>query len=205
MEQSGWFDRFNQFFYWFSSLAYLNLLWIVFTLIGLVIFGVGPATSALFVVIRKMLQSEECQLTKTFIQHYKKDFILANGLFLVLTSVGAMLVADLYFLKTTTMTVANFLIFLLLVLVVLYIMIALLLFPVFVHFDLNFWENFKYAFLLAMIRPHYIILIIGCLLIAYNILSLFGVLFLFFSISLGAAIIMLFSYKMFTTIRPNKR
>lgn len=203
MEQRGWHGHLNKVFYWFASLAYLNILWIVFTLIGLIIFGMGPATSALFSVIRKMLrEDDEVPITKTFFHYYRKDFLSANGLFFILLITGFVLASDIYFLKITNAGFAKILIFLLLVLSVIYIIISILIFPVYAHYDLKFLENFKYAFILAMIRPHYLLLIIGCLFVAYYILLRLGVLFVFFSFSLGAAIIMSISYKMFLNIKP---
>ncbi len=43
----------NKAFEWITKIAYLNLLWLGFTLLGLIIFGIFPATAATFTVARK--------------------------------------------------------------------------------------------------------------------------------------------------------
>ncbi|MBJ4025770.1 DUF624 domain-containing protein [Salmonella enterica subsp. enterica serovar Derby] len=46
-------NGFYRFCEWLMRLAYLNLLWIGFTLAGAVIFGLAPATAAMFAVTRQ--------------------------------------------------------------------------------------------------------------------------------------------------------
>ena len=46
-------NGFYRFCEWVMRLAYLNLLWIGFTLAGAVIFGLAPATAAMFAVTRQ--------------------------------------------------------------------------------------------------------------------------------------------------------
>lgn len=43
----------NHFCTWVMRLAYLNVLWILFSLAGLVVFGLMPATAAMFTVARE--------------------------------------------------------------------------------------------------------------------------------------------------------
>ena len=43
----------NRFCTWVMRLAYLNVLWILFSLAGLVVFGLMPATAAMFTVARE--------------------------------------------------------------------------------------------------------------------------------------------------------
>jgi uncharacterized membrane protein YesL len=43
---------------WVTRLAYLNLLWIMFSLAGLVVFGVMPSTIAMYTVTRRWLTED---------------------------------------------------------------------------------------------------------------------------------------------------
>lgn len=61
------------------NLILLNILWVAFTLLGLVIFGLFPATIALFAVIRKwILENEDTPILQEFIKRYKAEFKMAN-------------------------------------------------------------------------------------------------------------------------------
>ncbi|MFC4402738.1 YesL family protein [Gracilibacillus xinjiangensis] len=40
---------------WISRFAYVNLLWIGFSLLGLVVFGFFPATAAMFALVRQWI------------------------------------------------------------------------------------------------------------------------------------------------------
>ncbi len=64
---------------WIMRMAYVNLLWVAFSLLGLGIFGFFPATAAMFVVIRKWLSSEQdIPVFKTFWNAFKTEFIKIN-------------------------------------------------------------------------------------------------------------------------------
>jgi uncharacterized membrane protein YesL len=59
------------------KLAYLNLLWIVFSVGGLIVFGSIPASVSLFTIVRKWLINKETDLPifHTFFQNYKNEFL----------------------------------------------------------------------------------------------------------------------------------
>ncbi|WP_084028990.1 YesL family protein [Bacillus sp. J33] len=62
-------------------LVYLNLLWIAFSLLGIVLFGFFPATAAMFSVVRKWIMGEtDVRVFKEFWQTYRKEFWKANRL-----------------------------------------------------------------------------------------------------------------------------
>ena len=63
---------------WFVRLAYINILWILFTLAGLVIFGFFPATIAMLATLRQFLQKNDPPVFKTFWNYYKTEFFASN-------------------------------------------------------------------------------------------------------------------------------
>lgn len=68
-------NRMNQYLIGFWKIGYLNLLWIGFSLLGLIIFGVGPATYALTKYYDRWLRcQEEPPVFKSFWQFYKERF-----------------------------------------------------------------------------------------------------------------------------------
>src|SRR5690625_6125259 len=83
---------------WITRFAYINLLWIFFTIIGGVLLGFFPATTAMFAIIRDWLQgNNDDPLFIGFWQYYKKEFWKGNrlGAFIVLLVV--FLTIDIFF------------------------------------------------------------------------------------------------------------
>lgn len=79
------------------KLAYINLIWILLTLSGLVVFGIYPATVAMLTVIRQLSEQEDLPILRTFWTAYKKEWTAANKLGLFLTIGLAVLYADSVF------------------------------------------------------------------------------------------------------------
>lgn len=81
MDTTGMTGKLYQACQWISRLAYLNLLWLIFISVGLVIFGVAPSTVAMFTIIRKWIQGErEMPIFSTFIEIFKREFWTSNRL-----------------------------------------------------------------------------------------------------------------------------
>ena len=61
------------------KIAWLNGIWVLFTLGGGIVFGWAPSTAAMFTVVRKwLLGRPDAPLFKTFYQTYKKEFFKAK-------------------------------------------------------------------------------------------------------------------------------
>lgn len=72
-------------------IACLNLLWIVFSLAGLGVFGVGPATAAAQILVRRRVGGEAAPLLRSFAREYGRNFGRGNGLALPIMLAGAAL------------------------------------------------------------------------------------------------------------------
>lgn len=96
MEHDGSLGRMLRFCEWIMRFAYTNLLWLFFTLLGLGVFGIMPATAALFAVMRKWIQGQDnVPVLKTFWQEYKGEFFRSNLLGAVLALIGVIIYIDL--------------------------------------------------------------------------------------------------------------
>jgi uncharacterized membrane protein YesL len=190
MEMNGLMGSFYRVSVFISRLAYINFLWIMFTLMGLVLFGFMPATIAMFAVTRKWINgSEDFPIFKTFWQNFKAEFLKANvfGLFFVFIGyilyVNFLIVAD----QVLWMMIVRYI---LLVVSILYIITLLMFFPVYTHFQLKGVEYLKTALLLGVAYPQYtIIMIIGIVAIQYLMMFLPG-LIPFFTASLISYLLM---------------
>ncbi|UFU00623.1 YesL family protein [Radiobacillus kanasensis] len=185
---SGWLYRMCE---WITRLVYVNLLWIGFSLIGLLLFGIGPATSSMFTVIRKWVRGQEdINVFSTFRKTYKKDFWKANLLSFLLIVGGCLLYIDFLFIGQLEGAVMSLLSGLLLLLTMLYIVIVLYVFPVFVHFELKPWQSIKYAIHLGVSSPLSMLIIVASLLLMYYVTVYIPAIIPFFSGSIVSFIIM---------------
>ena len=150
----GLIKGFYTFSLWVSRLAYVNILWVFFTILGIVILGFYPATTAMFAVIRKwVLGDRDIPVFKTFWSSYKKDFVKSNILGLFISSFAFIMYSSLNIISSLTIPtlkilyIPNGLVTLLFLLTVLYV------FPVFVHYDVKLTKVAKNAFIIMSINP----------------------------------------------------
>src|SRR5699024_9214870 len=123
---------------WCMRLAYVNLLWFVFTILGLVIFGMGPSTTAMFAVIRKwQMDGLETPIFKTFWHSYKIEFKKANLLFLLLFAVGYTLFFDFRFLLQMEGWQFTMLAVLVASILFVFTFTVFFIYPMFVHYNLK--------------------------------------------------------------------
>ncbi|KIS26284.1 membrane protein [Arthrobacter sp. SPG23] len=72
-------------------IACLNLLWVVFSLAGLGVLGVGPATAAAQILVRRRVRGEAAPLLRSFAREYGRNFGRGNALALPVLLAGAAL------------------------------------------------------------------------------------------------------------------
>lgn len=80
----------------------LNLYWVFFTILGLIIFGVSPATDALYTILvedERKGDFENKGLFRKFFYHYKNNFWKSNKLILPLIFFLLFLISELNLLR----------------------------------------------------------------------------------------------------------
>ncbi|MBM7599999.1 putative membrane protein YesL [Virgibacillus halotolerans] len=170
---------------WLAKMMYLHILWTLFTIAGLGVFGILPATSAMFSVINKWFEDGfDAPIFKTFLTTYKKEFFKSNALGILLIGLGIFLYMDMGISKQFIQSFSIHII--LLVVIFLYIITLLYFFSVFVRYDLTFFYYFKQSFLMALARPFETIAMLICMLILYYLFSYVPVLSVFVGSSLIA-------------------
>src|SRR5690625_2501158 len=151
---------------WFAKLIIVNILWILFTLGGFVLFGIMPATVALFTIVRKWMMSEtDIPISRVFFQTYKKEFIPVNLLGLFVVAIGSFLFYDLRLVLSIEGNLQLVLGVPLMIIIGCYLLILLYLFPVYVNFELKFLHYFKNAFYISVLNLHTTIFMVIVLLI----------------------------------------
>lgn len=110
-------DKMNSYLIGFLKILYLNLLWLGFTLLGLVVFGIGPATYALTKYYDQWLRlKNEPHVTRSFYQYYKERFWQSCLVTLVAGGAIGIVVVNFFYAKNYYIRIVNMVfIFLLLI------------------------------------------------------------------------------------------
>ncbi|MGE8078579.1 YesL family protein [Peribacillus loiseleuriae] len=146
---------------WIMRLAFVNLLWILFSIAGLLVFGIMPASVALFTIVRKwQMEETDIPVLKTFLTVYRQEFKRSNGLGFCLSLSGAFLTFDFLYLRTVHGALQLALLVPLMIIAAFYITTALYILPVYVHYDLKMITNLKNAFFLGVLNFHMTLLML---------------------------------------------
>jgi uncharacterized membrane protein YesL len=176
---------------WITRLAYLNALWILFTIIGIGLFGFFPATSGMFEVVRKWVQGEnDIPIYKHFWKTFKKEFIKINLMGYMFVSIGYFLTIEFMILRNQehiTYLIASFGV---LGLLIIYLIILLYLFPIYSEFELKFFHYIKWSVFIGIAHPILTIFLAGIIIvIVYFIYITIPVLLFLFGGSVSAFIL----------------
>lgn len=201
MQMSGAIGGFYKLCDWIMKLAFVNLLWIIFSILGLLILGFFPATVAMFVIVRKLLMGNmDIPIFKTFWESYKAEFVKSNVLGLIVSILGYFLYVDINLLKHSS-EIINLFYYPAILICLGFLLTICYVFPTFVHFDLKIYQVLKVAFIIMLMNPiSTIIMIIGITAIYLLMTTIPGLIPLFGGSAL-AFIIMWSSFFAFTRIR----
>ncbi|ADU28841.1 YesL family protein [Evansella cellulosilytica] len=191
---------------WITRFAYINLLWIFFTLVGGFLLGLFPSTVAMFAVVRQWLRgSTDLPVFKSFWQYYKKEFLKSNllGIFIYLISI--IFIFNVFFLHANIGELLTWTSAPLLAGLLLFIMIFIYTFPIYVHYDLKVFQIFKNAFLTLLVTPIHMFCILISLIAFYIIVTVVPALGIIFGASFYSFIAMWFSLHAFEKIRQKQK
>ncbi|GAF24400.1 hypothetical protein JCM19047_4302 [Bacillus sp. JCM 19047] len=206
MEMNGLMGGVYRIAEWIMRLAAINLLWILFTVGGLVVGGLFPATQAAFAVTRQWIRGEtDLPIFKTFVHYFKKDYLKVQIMGLCLTIIGFVLYIDLVFIYQSANPYVQLLAFPLLILTFIYILTCFYAFSAFVHYELSVFKLLKHAALHTVVRPFLSIgMLITCAGVLFLMFQFPGVL-PFFGVSIPIFLLMWFSHTGLFETKKNKR
>ena len=172
---------------WVTRFAYLHLLWVLFTLAGVVILGIYPSTTAAFAIMRKWLHGEsDLPVFKTFWTYYRNEFWKSNHLGLYITIILFVILVDLFYITSMVESSFSWISVPLLAGMLFFSFLLLYIFPVFVQFDQSVLMTIRTAFLLMLISPIQIFMVMICLLAIAVIVWFFPAIGFIFGIRLYA-------------------
>ncbi|MGO4936303.1 YesL family protein [Fundicoccus sp. Sow4_H7] len=183
MSFDGLFGMIFEIVMWLVRLIILNFLWIIFTVLGLGLFGIAPATFSLANVIYKWLSvGHDISFVKTFIDYYKENFFKSNKIGLLIISLFAFIQLDFYiseqFIQSALFHTVIVILFWLLIIYTCYLLV------IFSRYELCFSQYFKQTLYIAFGSP---LVSIGMLLVVFFIAILYTyipILFFFMGVSL---------------------
>ncbi len=190
---------------WIFRLVYVQMLWITFTLLGLILFGFFPSTIAMFTVVRKWMMDEiDPPIYSTFWTSYKKELVKGNAIGVLLVLSGIIIYFDYQFLVGNTASFASFSKYPLFLVLMLLGLTCIYVIPTYVHYDLKLYQIIKNAFLFMVLNPLNTIFIVIGLILIYIIAILLPPLAFFLGGSAAALIIMGLCYRSFISIEQKK-
>jgi uncharacterized membrane protein YesL len=169
---------------WIVRLVMLNLLWILFSILGLMVAGIFPATAAVLAVARKWLLGEQdMKIWNTFKQIYLQEFKTANLMGWILSTIGIILYFNYRVIQSNAGEIVHLVTFAFYFIIFFYIILVIWSFPLQAHYKATNLQHFKNAIIIGLSKFHYTI-ISGAIVfaIAYFSLSYPGVI-PFFTIS----------------------
>ncbi|ULT57618.1 DUF624 domain-containing protein [Neobacillus drentensis] len=199
MESTRLINNINVACDWVVKLLYLNLLWILFTMAGLIIAGIFPATAAMYTVIKGYQASENVSAFKLFKKVYKEEFSRANQLGIVLVIIPVIFYTDWLFTSYLSGTMEMVAKGILLGSACLYGITLLYVFPVYL-LNRNVFTSIKMAFLIGITYPlntFMMLISIASLLFLFVFLPMAGYLFLSSGL---ACIVTFFSLRVFQKV-----
>lgn len=194
MDRMG--ERLNELCIMVLKLFYIQLLWILFTLLGFVLLGVGPATYAMFFILRQWIRGNtDLPIFKSFLQAYRTGFkeSVSIGIFYLIS--GIILYVDLLYVQSQVLRG------LLIVIGFIYMISLFYIFPILVHYD---WKSvmlkIKCSILFGISYLQYTLLLFAAIAIVYFLLFMFPGTIAFFGISIGSYMIMWMANQVFKRI-----
>ncbi|UOQ87312.1 YesL family protein [Gracilibacillus salinarum] len=194
-------NSFDQFLHVIIRIAWLNFLWILFTLIGVVAGGIFPATTASISVARKWIQKKEVKsVYQAFKQAYRQEFIRANMIGYILVAIAAILFVNYQAILQLGDQIPVFVVFAYYFVIFLFSILALWIFPLLSHYKTTVKEYFKNALIIGITKmPVTITMALVLFIILYVSLEL-PTMLLFCTVSLIAVAIAYLSVQVFEKI-----
>ncbi|OAK71959.1 YesL family protein [Lederbergia galactosidilytica] len=198
MFENKLFNNFYQFGETVLLLLYVNALWICFTLLGLIIFGLGPSTVAMYTIFRHWAMGrDDLPVFKTFWETFKREFLKANILGVILLMIAYMLYVNWNFLELDGEWITAFSQFILLVATVIYGVMLIYIFPIYVQYENKLFVYFKNAILMALYQPFRTLYAIAACLTLYYIFFILPVFIFLMGASLSSFVLMWITYRTF--------
>ena len=204
MTETGIFSsdsKLMQLMEWLTRMVHVQLLWILFCLVGLVVGGLFPATAGMFAIIRKQIRGEQdFPVFGTYLSLFKNSFVKANLLGWGMILLGMSIYYYLHLFGQLGGIASIAFAAIVFTFALLYFMTMLFIIPVFVHYDVSIPEVVKHAGIIAVSHPLHVLLIVIAFIAFWFGMSWFPVLLPFIGVSMLAYFVMRIANAAFTSV-----
>ncbi|WP_299089687.1 YesL family protein [uncultured Metabacillus sp.] len=169
--------------HWVIRLVMLNILWFIFSILGLFVAGIFPATAAVLGIARKWLMGDKVKIWTTFKDIYLHEFKAANLMGWTLSVMGIILYFNYRVIVSNNSEMIFIVPFAFYFIIFFYTILVIWSFPLLVHYKATCLQHFKNALIIGLSKLQYTIVsgaIVLCL--VYGSLSYPGVI-PFFTVS----------------------
>ncbi|NMO79863.1 YesL family protein [Niallia alba] len=180
-------EKINCIFTTILNLVYVNFLWWLFTLLGVGLFGAGPATYALVSILRQWMRGNtNIPIFSSYWKYYKESFKESMITSWIYVLIGYVLVIDLLYVTNWYLKVC------LIIICFLFFLSAIFIYPLMAHYN---WKGIffriKMSFIFGFSCLQYSLLLFVVIGATYwtaitffpGILTFFGISFLFYVIT----------------------
>ncbi|MED3794026.1 DUF624 domain-containing protein [Niallia alba] len=180
-------EKINCIFTTILNLVYVNFLWWLFTLLGVGLFGAGPATYALVSILRQWMRGNtNIPIFSSYWKYYKESFKESMITSWIYVLIGYVLVIDLLYVTNWYLKVC------LIIICFLFFLSAIFIYPLMAHYN---WKGIffriKMSFIFGFSCLQYTLLLFVVIGATYwtaitffpGILTFFGISFLFYVIT----------------------
>ncbi|MCM3164865.1 YesL family protein [Metabacillus litoralis] len=184
---------------WIFRLVVLNVAWIFYSVLGLFVAGIFPATAAMLSVARKWILGEhDIKTFQTFKNAYRQEFATANILGWILTITGVILYVNFQLMKNSVIVFSVVTPFAFYLMVFFYMILLIWAFPMLVHYKATWRQHLKNAIIVGLSKIHYTLMCgLAIFAILYLSLSYPGII-PFFTISVLGIGVMWVTLRVFT-------
>ncbi|PRO67257.1 YesL family protein [Alkalicoccus urumqiensis] len=197
-------SRLEEVFRFVSRFAALNILWIAFSVAGLGVLGVFPATFALFASVQHWMRVEEPKpVHRVFTASFKEYFFKANAYGYLFAGAGVLLYFNYFIMQNNGLSIPLPVTLAFLSLVLVYFLMLIVFIPVSVYYNRGLMASMKLTIQFIFGKLHVAVLL-GVIIWGGAYLSLaFPALLVFFSGSVLAYMLMWFFNQTIEKIEMN--
>lgn len=190
---------------WVTRIAYVNILWSLFTVLGLVVAGIAPATVSIFTITRKWVKGNtDDKIFPVFWNTYKAEFVKSNLLLWPLLIAGYILFIDYQYIMFLEGPLFFLSMMVFVNIAIMYLITVLYIFPTYVHFEFkNIFQYYKNAFMMGFSTPFITIFMFVSLLIIGLAMERIPGLIPFFLVTTFSLVLMWYAHRSF--IKTEKR